>query len=64
LGAPIWKTTVVVNAKHFVELPNVPAGVVLGFKKPDTPSVTWPPITIYYPRPNEPFYVYNIPVKH
>ena len=62
-GASIWNATVVIKAKHFVELPNVPAGVLLGFKRADKQSVTWPPITIYYPRPNEAFYVYHIPIK-
>jgi hypothetical protein len=64
-GVKTWRDSTVVRGGYRIELPKVPEGALLGFRKTDDRNVTWPPISVLYTQKEGASFVFRftIPVK-
>ena len=61
-GVKTWKDSTVVRGGYRIELPKVPEGALLGFRKSTDPSVTWPPIRVFYAQKDTTTYVFRFAI--
>ena len=58
-GQPYWVFVTHINPNSYVDLPNVPAGALLGLQTPNSQYV-WRPFQVYYSNPYNRFSVYYV----